>query len=265
MNRRMMGAVAAVVLATVGALTLVAFVRSAESRAMAGEELVSVLVVKDRVDAGTPASEIGARTSIERVPAKVRAADALADIKPLGKRVAAIDLLPGEQVTEARFVNADAVRHTEIGVPEGLLEVTLSLSPERALGGVLRPGSSVGVLASFEPFEISSEGPVRLEGEVLPKDGKTPNSTHLILHKVLVTNVQSDSSFDPSSGDNKKATGPAPGGNLLVTLALDAPSVERVVFAAEHGSVWLALEPRDAPETGTRVRTRGNVHQEPGL
>jgi pilus assembly protein CpaB len=264
MNRRMLGAVGAVVLATVGAITLVAFVRGAEGRAMAGEALVRVMVVKERIPAGTPASDLGSRVGIERVPAKVRADDALADVGPLGRRVAAIDLFPGEQLTEARFIDADAVRLTAVGVPEGMLEVTLSLEPERALGGVLRPGSSVGVLASFEPFEISSEAPVKLEGEVVPKDGKTPNSTHIILHKVLVTNVQSDSSFDPSAGD-KKATAPAPGGNLLVTLAVDAPSIERLVFAAEHGSVWLALEPKGAPEAGTRVWTRGNIHQEPNL
>ena len=41
----------------------------------------------------------------------------------------------------------------------------------------------------------------------------------------------------------------APTDSLLVTLALDAPSVEKVVYAAEFGTVWLSNEPDE--------RTRG--------
>lgn len=261
MNRRTLGAIASVVLAALGTLVLVAFVRGAEDRAMAGEALVPVLVVQDRIPAGTPAGELADRIRTERVPAKVRASDAVDDVATLQSRVAAIDLLPGEQVTGARFVTPDAVHLGGVRAPQGMLEVTISLEPQRAVGGVIRPGGTVGVLASFEPFEISSEGPVRLEGLTVPKDGKSPNSTSLILHKVLVTRVQSDTSFKPDSGDDG-ATAAAPNGNLLVTLALDAPSVERVVFAAEHGTVWLAAEPRDAAEAGTQVQTRGSIHQE---
>jgi hypothetical protein len=47
---------------------------------------------------------------------------------------------------------------------------------------------------------------------------------------------------------------------VFVTLALDAPSVEKVVFAAEHGRVWLALEPKDANEGGTKVQSRAGVN-----
>ncbi len=48
---------------------------------------------------------------------------------------------------------------------------------------------------------------------------------------------------------------------FLVTLALDAPSVERVVFGAEHGFVWLSAEAAEAAEDGTKVVTRGNVYE----
>ena len=68
-----------------------------------------------------------------------------------------------------------------------------------------------------------------------------------------------DAFGDQAAGDESKAAG-APTGKLLVTLALDAPSVERVVFAAEHGTVWLSAEPSDAPEDGTKIVERGNVY-----
>jgi pilus assembly protein CpaB len=252
--------VTSVVLATVGTFVLVAFVRTAEGRAVAGERLVPVLVVRERVPAGTPASALQGRIGTEKVPAKVRSEGAVGTLTVLENRVAAVDLLPGEQVTRSRFVTPDLQHRGQVGVPEGLLEVTVSLEPERAVGGVLRPGSSVAVLASFEPFEVSSEEPVRLEGRLIPKDGKTPDSTHLILHKILVTNVQSETSFKATSKD-EEGTAPAPGENLLVTLAVDGPSAERVVFAAEHGTIWLAVEPKDAPEAGTAVQTRASIYE----
>ncbi|MGH9188690.1 MAG: hypothetical protein ACRD0Q_01435, partial [Acidimicrobiales bacterium] len=52
----------------------------------------------------------------------------------------------------------------------------------------------------------------------------------------------------------------APEDVLLVTLALDGPAAERVVFAAEHGTVWLSYEPLGADEGGTKIITILNEH-----
>jgi hypothetical protein len=52
----------------------------------------------------------------------------------------------------------------------------------------------------------------------------------------------------------------ASAGKYLVTLAIDAPAVEQVVFAGEHGFVWLSAEPTDANEGGTKIVTRANVY-----
>ncbi|MBI2169920.1 MAG: hypothetical protein HYU28_10570 [Actinobacteria bacterium] len=268
-GRRVRGAVAAIVLASVGAVGLVTFVKGAEDRALAGERLVTVFVVKDRVEAGTPAEEIKGHVRTERVPAKVRARGAVTDIESLGGRVASVDLVAGEQVTVERFISPEVFGRTggQVDIPEGKLEVTVSLEPQRAVGGVLRPGSTVAVLASFEPFDVS--GGTDVDGASVPAGGKTPNSTHLILHKVVVTNVQSAQTFSFGMGEGQSGAGadedgetaPAPSESLLVTMALDAPAVEQVVFAAEHGTVWLAIEPTDAPEEGTRVQTRGTIYE----
>lgn len=53
----------------------------------------------------------------------------------------------------------------------------------------------------------------------------------------------------------------APGGNLLVTFALNAPAAERLVFAAEHGSMWLSLQTDDTTADGTRVQTKETIYQ----
>lgn len=247
MKRRIVGVATAVALAAMGTIVLVAYVNAAEDRALAGERLVDVLVVSKPIDQGTPASEIGASVDAERVPAKVRAENAITDLGDLDGRVAAVDLQPGEQIIAGRFVEQAALDVVgQVQVPDGLLQVTLLLAPERAVGGRLQAGASVGVVASFDPFDLESSADAST---------KTSNSTHFIKHKALVTAVQGDVVGTDDDDPNQ-----APSGNLLITLALSAPEVEEIVFAAEHGSLWLAFEPDDAAESGTRVITRAEIY-----
>jgi pilus assembly protein CpaB len=155
---------------------------------------------------------------------------ALTSTEALAGKVAAVDLLPGEQVLPNRFSSsADAQ-----GIGPGMLQVTVGMDAVRAIGGQLRTGDSVAVTLSFDD----------------------PETTHLVLHKVRVTDVRTEAGV-PVAGP---AAGPAPTGRLLVTLAVDAPSLERVVFGAEHGRLWLSWEPKEANEGGTKVQTKGGVN-----
>ncbi len=269
MNRKLLGAVAAVVLAATGTFILVSFVRGAEQRALAGERLAQVYVVAAPISEGTEGEAVREALTVERVPLKVRAAGAIDDLSEIEGKVAAVDLLPGEQLVEARFISPQEVSAGAVDVPDGLLETTIALSPERALGGNVKPGDTVALTASFEPFEIA--GTVDEQGRPLDAEGKkTGNTTHIILHKVLVTNVQGGIAQPQAqpSGQPPQAAQPAggaaasgPNGAVMVTLALDAPSVERVLFSSEFGLVWLSAEPEDAPEDGTKVQTRGTIYE----
>jgi pilus assembly protein CpaB len=261
MGRRIVGAVLAVLLAAVGTFVLVLYVRGAEQRALAGEETVEVLVVSDPVARGTAVDDLAGVVRAEQVPMKVQARGSVGSVEELAEyegQVTAVELLPGEQVTSARFIEPQDLSRAQVDVPDGLLEVTVSLSPERAIGGQMDPGSTVAVLSSFDPFDLEGAVSEEEEPEEAAGASKTPNTTHIILHKVLVTNVQRD---DTGTTDDEDAGSRAPSGNLLVTLALDAPSIERVVFTAEHGRLWLATEPGDAPEEGTRIQQRGTIYR----
>jgi len=44
------------------------------------------------------------------------------------------------------------------------------------------------------------------------------------------------------------------------TLAVTARDAEEVVFGAEHGTLWLSLEPDGADTSGTQVLTPDNVY-----
>jgi pilus assembly protein CpaB len=179
--------------------------------------------------------------------------------------------VPGEQLVRSRFVEPSGIRRAAVPVPEGLLEVTVGVEPERSLGGLLKPGDTVAVLASFEPFEVKTapiqpgqdlsafagEGdpipiPLPIDGQqvvALPTPAETPNRTEIIGDNVLVTRVQLEAS-EPDINPDDESTGVAPTKQLLVTLAMDAEGVEDVVFTKEFGTVWLALQPAGSDTEG---------------
>jgi pilus assembly protein CpaB len=221
------------VLAGLGTGLLVAYVRGAEGRAVKGEERASVLVVTDTIPKGTKAEDITGKVKTEQVPTKVMAKGAVATIGPITGRVSAVDLLPGEQVVQTRFALPSEASSKTVA-PSGSLQVTVALDAVRALGGRLREGDSVGVLMSFDD----------------------PQTTHLVLQKVPVTDVRTAEGAPVTT----KLDGPAPTGSFFVTLAVDAASVEKVVFAAEHGRLWLSWEPKDANEGGTKVQSKNGVN-----
>lgn len=265
MSRRIIGIIAAVVLAGLGTFTLVLYVRGAEDRALAGEQLAPVYVVRTAVPAGTGADALGTAIEVEQVPVKVRAADAVTDLSAFAGKVTAVDLIPGEQLLASRLV-APEDRPVAAGgkVPPGLVEVTIELSPIRAVGGQLRAGDTVAVLSSFEPFNLDGAF-IEDGGDDAPEPGAagstTPNTTHIIAQQVLVTGVQGV----PAPAKEGEAE-VAPTANLLVTLAVTPADAERVVFTAEFGKLWLAAESTDQVLGGTRIQSRASVHEAtPGI
>lgn len=253
MNRKIVGAASALLLATIGTLMIVAYVRGIEGRAMADERLLPVLVVKKAIAEGAAAADLATAVQLEQVPAKVRAESAVHKLGDLEGLVAAVDLVPGEQLTKARFLSPKALAEEQgVEVPKGLLEVTVTLDASRVVGGQILPGDTVAVLASFS--EGASDGNDTGEGP----------STHVLLHKALVTDLRTATAkiAAPQGGAPAEEAGGVPGAQIFVTFALDAPSVERLVHTAEFGTLWLAAEPEDAPENGTRIQRTKTIYEE---
>jgi len=276
--RRAIGIMGAVAVAAFGMLLLVGYVRGAEDRALAGEELVEVLVVDKPIAQGTPADVLTPFVRLERVPTKVFADGGIAELSALANLVASTDLLPGEQLVASRFVAAEILEeHDRIEAPANTLEVTIAISPERALGGQLVPGDVVAVIASFAPFDLNTFEPSELgPGEIIDPNEiflgssdsenatsvKSPSATSLILHNVLVTSVQLEQ-LPRTVGEEVPADTPdlAPTGNLLITLAASTDDVERLVFTAEHGYIWLAAEGADVVDSPTNIQTRETIYR----
>jgi pilus assembly protein CpaB len=238
-RRRLLAALAALVLALVGAVVLLGYARGADARAMAGVRTVSVLVVAKPIPQGTPAAKLTDLVRSELLPAKAAAAGRVTDLAQLTGKVATVDLQPGEQLLAGRFSSPGSLRAPgTVAVPAGDEELSIMLEPQRAMGGRLAAGNQVGVFLSL-------------------KNADGTGSTHAVLHHVLVTQVQG-----APAGQQSQSSGGTPAGNLLVTVAVTARQAEAIVFGQEHGSLWLSLEPKNATTGGTTVVNNGNVYTE---
>lgn len=266
MSRRLTGFAVATLLALVGTSALVVYVNGAERRALAGQELVDVYVVRAPIPSGTAAEEISGLVGLEQVPVKVQAAGAVTSLPTLAGLVAAVDLVPGEQLVTSRFVQRSQFtdRQAGVDVPEDMVEVTVELDAQRAVGGLLEAGQTVAVLASFDPLG-QSQTAVDVDGKTVPLPaatvdslgGNTANSTDLLLRKVLVTAVQA--SADDAPVDQSERLTTTPGETIFVTLAVHPFDAERLVFTAEFGNLWLAVERQTVPEADEPGQTRGSV------
>ncbi len=245
MRRRLLAALAALLLLFVGTVVLLAYVRGADARALAGVRTTEVLVAGRVIPEGTPAEQLAPLVRTEVLPRKAAVEGRVTDLEELAGLVATVDLQPGEQLLRSRFDDEDAAgAEGTVPVPAGLQEVSLLLEPQRAMGGRLAAADTVGVVIS------------------LP-DG----TTHAVLHEVLVTEVKGAPA--PVQGDPAPETetetassGTAvPTQSLMITFAVTAAQAEAVVFGMEHGTVWLSLENEDADTGGTAVIDSGNIYE----
>lgn len=257
MRRRVIAGVIAVALAAAGTAVLVMYVRNAEERALAGQEAVEVLVVTEAIEKGTPAGDIRGRVDTRQVTANVRAEGSVNDLGELAGKVTAVKLVPGEQVLAQRFVDPASLQTAgQVAVPSGMQTVSVKLSPERAVGGQIAPGDTVGLLASFSQGSGGQGGGTAQNPPADAQSAEGGPTTGFVLHKVLVTNVQGP----PVPESESETRGGDPGEEQMVSLAVEAGDAERVVFAAEHGEIWLTNEPQDAVEDGTRVQRLDRIY-----
>ena len=225
MQRRLLAAVAAFLIAAVGAVLLVGYAQSADARARAGEQSVPVLVVDTRVPAGTAAAALAGSVRTEQVPARLAVPGSMTDLSGVTGRVTTADLLPGEQVVQGRFADpATLLPAGTVAAPAGTQEVSLTLQPQQAVNGALRGGDRVGVL-------------------VLGTDGSGKPAAQL--DDVLVTR----STGAPKSGD--------PSAQVTVTLALDGPQSATVLSGMQRGTVWLSLQATPRPGTTSTTSSAG--------
>ena len=297
-KRRIVGLAAAMLLAVVGTVSLVTYVRSAKDKAVAQEALVDVYVVDTFVPKGADPDTIKSSVEIEQIPARLIQTGVVTDLDAIGDRVAASDLQPGDQLLAARLGLEEAVSDEVTDK----VQISTLLEAQRAVGGAIQKGDLVGVYVSFDPFDtdvagdsddsddtegaelaaVDAFGTPAIEPSPSEEAGdaeststaKTPNMSRLEFRNILVTNVQTtsapvttnteadgDGDGGDGDGDGEATIAQVSGTQYVVTLAMSPEESERFVFATEFGRVWLSLDPAGLDDDSTRLVTLGNMFQ----
>ena len=256
-NRSMLGVIAAVLLALVGGLLLWQNSDDPESEAAVEEpvEQTQVLVAKRDLTAGESAStlsdnafafvelvevpvdqvELGALTTVDDLADLAVGRNVLAATVPLGAQLSVDDfVVPGQQELSALP-----------DVDPNLFEVTVALESQRALGGNIRPGMIVAVIGSFP---------------VGPDIVEPASTTVAITESTLVTNVQTEQLFTNEQLTNDPlAPSLAPTSRLFITFGVPIEDVEKITYAAEFGTIWLARQGDEATIDGSELTVIDNA------
>lgn len=253
MKARLLGGIAALVVAVIGTVMLIFYVQGADKRALANTETEDVYVIQKEIPAGTAVVKFGDSVIKKSIPKTAIATDSVRSLSDLGTKVSAVELMPGEQLLASRVIDKNAmVGHGRVEVPVGLQEITIKLPIERVVGGALTAGDTVGVMLSVKENEKTN----------------TPDQTQLTFRKVLVTAVQDASGTvaDGSNNDAPENSGALnsnknsnQNGGYLVTLARSDVDVEKIVYAAEFGTIYLSKEPSEASEGTSGILDRGRL------
>lgn len=252
MKTRIIGAIVALILAVVGAFVLVTYVRGADARAAEGAELSDVYIVDELIPEGTAGESVEEFVRVDSVPKRNLVDGVVTDLADLTGLVADADLLPGEQLLADRFVDpAELAARGDVPVPEGMQLVSFTLPADRVVGGQVRAGDKIGLVGTVDPDEVGDT-----------EDVVNPISS-FAFHGVLVTKVQGVAAVDPETGEVQDQ---AAGDNIMVTIALSAPDIERWVWfaegeAAQYAQMWLTLENEQTDNSGTRPVDGSNAWQ----
>lgn len=273
MNKKVVGIVAAAVMAVIGTIILVVFVRGAEDRALEGEELVTVLVTEQQIPAGTPAAQMEGLVTTEQIPAKIAPEGVVSDLVQVQGLVNNVDFLAGETLLAGRFVEPENfnARRGSVEVPEGLLEVTIAMSQEQFIGGIPTPGDKIALIVNGDRADFI---PANTDPLAQPSDPANPDQlvatdlslTKIILQQALVTNVQGNPLPEaPVSGNAEDRVAPA-SGSILVTLALDGPDTERLLYVRDsqtlNANLHMALHNGDALVTSEGISVENIINPE---
>lgn len=235
MRTKLFVLILAIVLGVLAAFVALRYINAARATAEAEGQPVEVLVAQQDLPAGMSAEEMVGEEFVALVPIPRRYVSdgAISSTAAIAGKVLTASLTRGEQITDSRF-SLPAAAGLAFAVPADYVAVAMPNTASRGVAGLLRPGDSVAVYATFEP-----DG--GLEAAV----------TKMILRKARVLAVgtattPAEQAPDAETEDeNPRMGAPARARDDdvagTVTLALSPLDAEKLVFATEEGQVWLAL------------------------
>lgn len=251
MQSRVLAILIALVLALVATVALVVYVNGADRRARADQEPVTVWVAVKPITAGTSgvnAKNNGLIDEME-VPRKNAVKGVVVSLSQIQAKRAAVDIVPGEQLLQSRWVSSEEVTGRRLlPIPEDHQALSIGLDLTRQVAGFVTPGDHVSMVVSMK--------------RPSPGGGDQVDRSQFLLQNIQVLAVGATALSNASSqGGGGRVNQRGSQNVAAVTLSIPEDKVEEVVYAAEHGSIYMSLLPAEADKQPVNSRgvTAGNV------
>jgi pilus assembly protein CpaB len=246
MGRRTILLITALVVAALGTTLVFLYVRSADDRALEGQEQVQVLFATQQIPVGQSADTASSNGSLElRTVARNSVAEgALSSIDPIASEVALTTIFPGQQIVSAAFGDVTGV--AAIPIPDDKMALSLQLGDPERVAGFLGAGSEVAVFVT-----LRNPDPKAQENE------STSDQTSLLIPRVQVItvgNVQPVTQTTTTT-DGEQNSEEIP--RAIVTLAVDQEQAQRLIFASQKGQLYFTLL-TESSKVGTLPPTNGS-------
>jgi len=238
MGRRTLLLIAALVVAALGTGLVFLYSQNAQNNAKAGQELVTVLVAKSKIELGTTGSAASSAGAFQQVqiPRDTLVPDAISDASPLANLVAVVPVFPGQQIIQPQW--GQSASTGGLAIPAGKLAMSVTLGDPERVAGFVTPGSKIAI---FTYGNTAPAGP----GGTAPKT--IAPGVRLLLSGVEVIGVGPTTTVPNTSGQASNQQVPT----AILTLAVDQSQAQKLIFASGHGGgpytgLYLALQPADS-------------------
>jgi pilus assembly protein CpaB len=248
MTRRLIAFGIAFVLAVVGTVLVLGYIKTADARAMAGKQAVTVLIAKERISAGTSGAKILSQGLVEEVkmPAETVPKGALGSIgDELDNLVVTADVQASQLLLRGMF--GKKVKSTGgLPIPDGKVAVSVQLDAPEQVAGFVRPGTTIAIFGTFNMIDRTHR---ESNGEGLQLKEGVNQATRVVLPKVEVLAIGAYGQPGTKTSDGKTTATTSdsrPGqaskvSTLVVTVAVTSEEATRLVHALQTSSLYLAL------------------------
>jgi pilus assembly protein CpaB len=233
MNRRIIAVLAAVVVAAAGAAAVLLYVRSADSRAVAGKQARTVLVAEKQIPAGTNGRALreGGYLRQTRMPAETVPEETLGAVEAdLDALVTTAPVQRGQLVLRTMF--GTAVNRSGIAIPDGKLAIAAKVKSAVFGPGAVRAGTRVAIFYTYTPLKPNQRDDV--SGTGLDRTRDVNSVTRVLMTDIEVISV--GSAPDDANDAPRPATVETTG-DVAMTFALDQRQAEVLAHATALGGL----------------------------
>jgi pilus assembly protein CpaB len=251
LRRRTLTVALAGILALLGAVAVLAYVRQANIRAVDGLKAETVLAATSAIRAGTSLATAQSENLLksEKVPVASLSTEPVHSVTAANAHlVISSNVAPGQLLLQNMLASSATVAASPtIPIPQGKVAVTVQMCAAEAVANYLTAGSHVSVYASFPTTpKVNVTRTCDASHVGVPPGGA---STTLVLPDVLVLSVTHalPSSLSTSSGSSSAVADPVGSALSLnavaVTFAVTPDQAGKLIEVAQLELPYLALLP----------------------